>query len=93
MNERLTAGDGDHRRAAFVGGVPAFLRCHAAIEDRVGIVDLAAADAGQVATEQRLQHQHQRIAFTAEQLLLEEVTADKQFLEEGYCHQTLSFWA
>src|SRR6202000_2601790 len=49
-----------HRRAALIGGIPAFLSAHAAVEDRVGIVDLATADAGQIAAEQRFQHQDQR---------------------------------
>jgi hypothetical protein len=66
VDQRLAAGDRHHRRAAFVGRVPAFLRRHAAVEDRIGIVDLAAADAGEVAAEQRLQHQHQRIALAAQ---------------------------
>src|SRR5882757_839760 len=52
----------------------------------------AAADTGEVAAEQRLQHQHERIAFPAKQLLLDEITADTQFLEEGYCHCEVSFW-
>src|SRR5205807_5871864 len=73
------------------GGVPAFLRRHAAIEDRVGIVDLAAADASEVAAKQGFQHQHQRIAFSAPQLLLDQIAADTQFLEEGYCHYSFSF--
>jgi hypothetical protein len=41
-----------------------------------GIVDLAAADAGEVAAEQRLEHQHQRVVLAAKQLLLDEVRAD-----------------
>ena len=92
VDQRLAARNRHHRRAALVGGVPAFLRRHAAIEDRVGIVDLAATDAGKVAAKQRLQHQHQRIAFSAQQLLLDQIAADTQFLEEGYCHYRFSFW-
>jgi hypothetical protein len=92
VNQRLAAGDRHHRGAAFVGGVPAFLRRHAAIEDGVGIVDLAAADAGEVAAKQRFQHQHQRIALPAHQLLFHQITADADFLEERYCHYKFSFW-
>ena len=92
MDQRLAAGDRHHRRAAFVGGIPAFLRRHAAIEDRVGIVDLAAADACEVAAKQRLQHQHQRIALSAQQFLLDQIAADAHFLEERYCHYKFSFW-
>src|SRR6266496_6690063 len=86
VDQRLAAGDRHHRRATFVGGIPAFLRRHAAIEDRVGIVDLAAADAGEVAAKQRLEHQHQRITLSAKHLLLDQITADTDFLEERYCH-------
>src|SRR6202008_768595 len=86
VDQRLAAGDRDHRRAAFVGGIPAFLRRHAAIEDRVGIVYLAAADAGEVAAEQRIKHEHQRITFSAERLLFHKIAADTDFLEERYCH-------
>jgi len=86
VDQRLAAGNRHHRRAAFIGRVPAFLRRHAAIEDRIGIVDLAAADAGEVATEQGFEHQHERIAFAAKQLLLDQITADTHFLEEWYSH-------
>src|SRR6202165_214947 len=86
VDQRLAAGDRHHRRAAYVGGIPAFLCRHAAIEDRVGIVDLAAADACEVAAKQGLQHQHQRITFPAHQLLLDQIAADAHFLEERYCH-------
>src|SRR5207248_9912126 len=92
MDQRLAARDRHHRRAAFIGRVPAFLGRHAAVEDGVGIVDLAAADASEVTAEQRFQHQHERIAFAAKQLLLDQVTADPHFLEEGYCHSKFSFW-
>src|SRR5258708_1868824 len=92
VDQRLAAGDRHHRRATFVGGIPAFLRRHAAIEDRVRIVDLAAADAGQVAAKQRLEHQHQRIALPAKQFLLDQILTDAQLLEERYCHYKFSFW-
>src|ERR1700691_6759928 len=86
VDQRLAAGNSHHRRAAFVGGIPAFLRRHAAIEDRIGIVDLAAADACEVAAKQRLEHEYQRITFSAEHLLLHQIAADTYFLEERYCH-------
>src|SRR4029079_3763672 len=86
VDQRLAAGDRDHRRAALVGRVPALLGGHAAIEDRIRIVDLAAADAGEVAAKQRLQHQHERIAFAAKQFLLDQIPANTHFLEEGYSH-------
>ena len=68
VDQRLAAGDRHHGRAALVDRVEAFLDRQPAIEDRIGIVDLAAADAGEIAAKQRLQHQHERIAFAPRQL-------------------------
>src|SRR5665811_1294696 len=58
MDERLAAGYSHHRRAAFVDRVEAVLDRQTLVEDRVRIIDLAAADAGEIAAEQRLQHQN-----------------------------------
>jgi len=55
--------------------VHALLHRHALVQDLIGIIDLAAAGAGQVAAEQRLQHQHQRVLL-ARQLLLHHIGAD-----------------
>ena len=79
VDQRLAARDRDHRRAALVDRVEAFLHRQAPVEDRIRIVDLAAARAGEIAAEQRLQHQHERIALAAEELLLQEVGADLHF--------------
>ena len=54
----------DHRRAAFVDRVEALLHGDRRwLKIAIGIVDLAAAGAGEIAAEQRLQHQHERIAL------------------------------
>src|SRR5581483_9837315 len=74
------------RRSAFFSGIPALLRAHAPIEDGIRIVDLAATDARQVATKQRLQHQHEGITLSAKQLLLEHVPADTQLFVERNSH-------
>ena len=68
MEQWLAAGDGDGGGAAFLDGVHALLHRQAAVEDGVGIVDLAAAGAGEIAAQQRFQHQHQRI-FSALELV------------------------
>ena len=86
MDERLAAGNRHHRSATFVDGVEAFLHAQSLVENRRGIVDLAAAGAGEVATEKRLQHQHERIALYAAQLLLENVGTDFQFLVKRNAH-------
>src|SRR6202023_4083795 len=84
VNERLAARNGDHRRAALVDRVEAFLHRQAFVEDGVGIIDLAAADAGEIAAEQRLEHQHQRIAFAALQALPHDVRTDGGHLAYRY---------
>src|SRR5581483_5188196 len=86
VDQRLAARDRHHRRSAFFSGIPALLRAHAPIEDGIRIVDLAATDARQVATKQRLQHQHEGITLSAKQLLLEHVPADTQLFVERNSH-------
>ena len=86
MNQRLAAGNRHHRRAALIDGIEALFDRKPAIEDRIGIVDFAAAETCKIATKQRLQHQHERIAFAPQQLLLEDVGADTQFLVEWNPH-------
>ncbi len=89
MDERLAAGNRYHRRAAFVDRVEALLDRQTLVEDRVRIIDLAATDAGEIAAEQRLQHQNERVAFATHDPLLEEVGPDAHFLEKGNCHSFL----
>ena len=66
VQQRLAAGDRHHRRAALVDRLHALGDRQALVQDLGRIVDLAAAGAGQVAAEQRLQHQHQRVALAAD---------------------------
>src|SRR5262249_7113420 len=56
------------------------------VEDRVRIVDLAAARAGEIAAKQRLQHQHERIVLAPEQTLLDQVGADTELFEKRDGH-------
>jgi hypothetical protein len=79
VEQRLTASDRDRRSAAFIDRLHALLIREALIQYRVGIVDLAAARARQIAAEQGLEHQHQRI-FAALEVLLEGVGADTRDL-------------
>ena len=65
MDQRFAAGDRHHRRATFIDRVETFLRRQSLIEDRIWIIDLAATHAGEVAAEQRLEHEHERIALSA----------------------------
>jgi hypothetical protein len=71
VNERLAARNGYHRGAAFIDRGQAPIDRQAPVEVRVRIIDLAASNAGEIAAEQRFEHQHRRIAFAAKCLLLE----------------------
>src|SRR5262245_28536164 len=86
VDQRLAPGNGDHRSAALVGGVEALLDRQPAIENGIGIVDLAASDARQIAPKQRLEHEHERIAVSPQQFLLEDIGADAHFLKKRDSH-------
>ena len=51
-----------------------------------GVLDLAAAGAGQVAAEERLEHQHERVALAARELLLQDVAGDRPHLRNRHAH-------
>ena len=70
----------DHRRAAFVDRLEALRHRQTLVEDLVGVVDLAAAGAGEVAAEQRLQHEHERVALNPAQMLAHHISADANLL-------------
>src|SRR6478672_3233418 len=86
MDQRLAAGNCDHGRAAFVDCVEALLDRQPAIENGIGIVDLAAADAGEIAAKQWFQHQDEWIAFAPQHLLPEDIGADTYFLKKRHLH-------
>ena len=54
--------------------------------------DLAAARAGEVAAKQRLQHQDERIALTAQEMLLDDIGADLRNVTERYGHGLFLLW-
>ena len=91
MNQRLTACNRYDRRPAFVDCLHALLDAQTFIQDLIGVIDLAAARAGQIAAEQRLEHQHQRIALTPSQLLADQVAADVKLLKKrnAQCYRLL----
>ena len=82
MDQRLAARNGDHRRAAFIDRVETLLHRQALVQNRIGIIDLAATDAGEIAPEQRFQHQHQRIALASGEPLFQHVGADGCLLSQ-----------
>jgi hypothetical protein len=66
VQQRFAAGDRDNRRTTFVDCMQRVLGGHILMQDRIGIVDFPASGASQIASEQRLEHQHQRIALSAD---------------------------
>jgi hypothetical protein len=84
VNQRLAPRDRDHRRAAVLDRLDALGDRKAPVQDLLRIVDLAAARTGEIAAEQRLQHEHQGIALPAEQALLQDVGPDPELLPQGY---------
>jgi hypothetical protein len=59
---------------------------HALIEDLVRVIDLATAGAGEIAPEQRLKHQHERIALATGEALAHDVAADHKLLQQRNAH-------
>ena len=86
VDQRLAARNGDHRRAAFVDGVEAFLDRKALVEDSVGIIDLAATETREIAAEQRFEHEDERVALASFQALPHHIGADDGLLSQRYTH-------
>ena len=90
VEKGLAAGDRHHRRAAFVHRLQAVLDGQPLVEDFFRIVDLAAAGAGQIAAEQRLKHQHQRIPLASQQMLLDDISANPDRLIQRHGHVAIT---
>jgi len=75
VDQRLTAGDGHHRCAALIHRAQRLLDAQPPLQNLLRIIDFAAARASQVALEQRLQHQHQRIPLHTPQLTARNIPA------------------
>src|SRR5271167_83843 len=86
MQQWLAARDGDHGRATLVHRAQALLHRELLAEHVSGILDLAAAGAGQVAAKERFQHQHQWVALAALDLLLQDVGGDRPHLGNRNSH-------
>ena len=86
VDERLAAGDRDHRRPALFDRGDALFDAQALAQDLVGVLDLAAAGASKVALQQRLELEHERILLLATQALAGDVLRDGDLLLEGHAH-------
>jgi hypothetical protein len=52
----------------------------ALIQNLIGVIDLAAARAREIAAKERLEHQHERIAFVSPEVLSDDVGTYRQSL-------------
>src|SRR5215470_3320956 len=90
MEQRLAASEHHDRGTAFVGGIKALVDAQALIEDGVRIIDLATAGAGEVTTEQGLQHQDQRIPSHTFQVATDNISAYADHLAQRNGHELIS---
>jgi hypothetical protein len=86
MQERFAAGHDDDWGAALVDRRQCVGDRNAFVEDWVGIVDLATTRASEVASEQWLQHQDERVALATGEMLPDDISANSRNLSEGYAH-------
>ena len=87
MDEGFAAGDGNHGGTALVRGRPALFRSEAFAENVIRVLDFAAPGAGEVATEEGLEHENERVAFVSAQFLPENVRGDRPCLANGNWHK------
>jgi hypothetical protein len=76
VDQRLAAGDRDHRRAALLDRADGLVDGHPPSELVLGVLDLAASGALQIALEEGLELDDQRKSLAASEFLLEQVGAD-----------------
>src|SRR5438874_67505 len=86
VHERLAARDRHHWRAALVHRGHALLDAQVLLEDLRRVLDLAAPRAGEVAAEEGLEHEDERIARGAPKPLLQDVRRDRPHLGQGNAH-------
>src|SRR5947208_17041376 len=86
MHQRLATRDRNHRRATLVDRIEAFIRRELPLQDVRRILNLSATCARQIAAEERLEHQHQRILLAPSQLLPDHVRSHRPHLRDRYTH-------
>ena len=87
MNQRFAARNGYDGRAALVNRAQRVVQAHALLENLLGVIDLAAAGAGEIALKQWLEHQNQRVALDAAQLATREITRHTIGLNQRNSHE------
>src|SRR5213593_2271276 len=86
IHQGLAARDRDDRRPALVHRPQALLDREVLLEDLRRILDLAAARAREVAAEEGLEHEDQRVARTAREPLPDHVARHRPHLRERHTH-------
>jgi hypothetical protein len=90
MQKRFAAGDADHWRAAFINGFEALLGRELFLKNVRGVLDLATAGTGQIASKQGLEHQHKRVPFSARELLAKHIARYRPHLRNRNAHFSTS---
>jgi hypothetical protein len=86
VNQRLSAGNGHDGRAAFVDRPQRVFDADPLLQDFLRVVDFPATGAGEIALEQRFQHEHERIALVAAQLAPRDVSRNFVHLQQWNGH-------
>src|SRR5271166_3924930 len=90
VQQRFAPRDHHHRCTTFTDGPEAFIDAQALIEDGVRVVDLSATGAGEVAAEERLEHQNERIAPDTPQMLPDNIGSYSDRLVQRDRHRVTS---
>ena len=90
MEERLPSRDRHHRRPTLIDRLEALLRREVRTEDLRRMLDLSAAATGEIAAEEGLEHEHERIAMIATPPFAENMPYDGDHLPDRNAHATFS---
>jgi len=90
MDQWFATGDRNHGGSALIGGGPALFGGQPFIENVVRVLDFATARTGEVATEEGLEHEDERVSFVAAQFLPENIGSDRPSLTDRDWHRRKS---
>src|SRR5580692_5628129 len=88
MQQRLSARNRNCWSPALIDRAETFLGRKLRLEYMRGILNLSTTSTRQIAAEQRLQHQHQRILLASLDFLLEDVSRRRPHLRNWYSHSS-----
>ena len=86
MHEGFAARNRNHRGSALIDCFEAVFHGEIFFQDVGRVLNFAASGAGQIATEERLQHEHERVALASGELLAQDVGGHGPHLGYGNCH-------